>query len=63
MGRATGTGKRGLGPARRYQNWWKTPEAQAVLRSVPLSRYSGRGVRGEGGEGEGSESRSFFLTI
>jgi hypothetical protein len=23
----------GLGPARRYQNWWKTPEVQAVLRS------------------------------
>jgi len=23
----------GLGPARRYQNWWKTPEAQAVLHS------------------------------
>jgi hypothetical protein len=22
----------GLGPARRYQNWWKTPEVQAVLR-------------------------------
>jgi hypothetical protein len=23
----------GLGPARRYTNWWKTPEVQAVLRS------------------------------
>jgi hypothetical protein len=23
----------GLGPERRYQNWWKTPEVQAVLRS------------------------------
>jgi transposase-like protein len=23
----------GLGPARRYQNWWKTPEVQAALRS------------------------------
>jgi len=32
----------GLGPARRYQHWWKTPEVQAVLKSGKQYREMAR---------------------
>jgi hypothetical protein len=34
----------GLGPARRYQNWWKAPEVQAVLRSGKKYREMAAGL-------------------